>query len=1156
MSLRFVIGRTGSGKTTFLMEEMINELQTDPMGEPIYYIVPEQMTFLSEYKLVTNPKIKGMFRVQVYSFTRLAWRILQETGGIRRIHLNSSGLSMLIRRIINENKKEFKIFKRSSEQFGFIEQMEKTISELKRYCVSENELSNHWNRKEINQQLKDKLHDMDIIYRQFEQAIKDQYVGNEDYLTLLAEKIRDSETIKQATIYIDGFHSFTPQEFAVIEQLMKNAKRVTVALTVDVPYRNTVPDDLQLYRMTGNTYASLFEIAQLYSIPIEKDVLLTDQHRFTVPSLRHLERYFDRLPVPSFTDKGEVILAESANPRAEIEGVARSILSFVRDEHYQFNDIAIFVRNGETYHELFETVFTNFDIPYYIDRKRSMLNHPLIELIRSTLEVITGNWRYDPVFRAIKTDLLFPMDDRIDLWREKMDRLENYCLAFGVQGEKWTRKERWQYKKYRGLDFERPQTNEELALENELNESRMQISTPIIQLANRLKKAKNGKEFCQGLYLYLEQLDIPAKLEKWKLEAEQQGNLTLGRQHEQAWNSVIDLFDQYVEILGEEKTTIKEFASVIESGLESLTFSILPPALDQVIIADMELSRLADVKIAFVVGLNDGVLPKKYQDDSIFSDEDREMLQTFGMHLAPSTKERLADEEFIAYKAFTMASDHLVLTYPLADSEGKALLPSPYIKRLKAMFPLIEERFFGNEPNDLPLAEQLAYLVNWREAITHVTYQLQLLKKNYPVEPIWWDAYNLLIKKGKKREAMNVFASLFYENKPVSLSESTAKELYGEKIQGSISRMEQFNSCPFSHYLSYGLKLKEREVFRLEAPDIGDLFHGALKIIGERIQHANLSWAKLTNDQIQSLVRESVDTLAPKLQNEILHSTNRYQYLKRKLEKVIWRATSVLSEQAKVSGFSPVGMEVSFGPKGKLPPVQFHLKNGTKMELAGRIDRIDKGENESGIFLRVIDYKSSSRDLNLGEVYYGLSLQMLTYLDIILRYSKQLIGQEADPAGVLYFHIHNPTIKVKKPLTIEEIEEEIFKQFRMQGLMLSDADVIRMMDQTLENGTSKIVAAGLKKDGTLRSNSKVASKQDFDMLRTYIHRTFEQTGNDIVNGRVDLSPYKLKDKTPCRFCPYKSVCQFDTTLEENNYRVLSPLDGKEALDLVKGVVQT
>ncbi|HLT56835.1 MAG TPA: PD-(D/E)XK nuclease family protein, partial [Bacillota bacterium] len=357
--------------------------------------------------------------------------------------------------------------------------------------------------------------------------------------------------------------------------------------------------------------------------------------------------------------------------------------------------------------------------------------------------------------------------------------------------------------------------------------------------------------------------------------------------------------------------------------------------------------------------------------------------------------------------------------------------------------------------------------------------------------------------------------------------------------------------CPFSHFLSHGLKLREREIFRLDAPNIGELFHTALKEIGEEVRRRNLSWAKLTQEQINILVKESVENIAPRLMNDIFMSSNRYRYLLRKLERVIFRATKVLSEQAKASGFSPVGMEVSFGPKGDLPPVRFRLKNGMKMELAGRIDRIDKAENEQGVFLRVIDYKSGQRDLNLGEVYYGIALQMLTYLDILMRYSEKLIGEKALPAGVLYFHIHNPMIKTKKLLTEDEIEEEIFKRFKMKGLVLSDPEVVKLMDTSLQSGESKIITAGLKRDGQLTARSKVATEQDFSILRDYVQNTFEKTGNAIAEGAVDIAPYKMKDRTPCQFCPFKSVCRFDSTLKENNYRILPTIDQKEALEKVK-----
>jgi ATP-dependent helicase/nuclease subunit B len=364
--------------------------------------------------------------------------------------------------------------------------------------------------------------------------------------------------------------------------------------------------------------------------------------------------------------------------------------------------------------------------------------------------------------------------------------------------------------------------------------------------------------------------------------------------------------------------------------------------------------------------------------------------------------------------------------------------------------------------------------------------------------------------------------------------------------------MELYNGCAFSHFAQHGLKLRERQIFRLEAPDIGELFHAALKHISDIVNEQKISWAELSKQQCEDLSREAIKTLAPRLQNEILLSSERHHYITRKLEHIITRASLVLSEHAKVSGFSPIGLELGFGRNGKLPPLTFSLKNGKRMELAGRIDRVDqaKGENDS-TYLRVIDYKSSEKDVNLSEVYYGLALQMLTYLDIVITHSDELVDMKASPAGVLYFHVHNPLINSKKLLTVDEIEKEIMKKFKMNGLMLSDQNVIKLMDQTLESGDSQIISAGIKKDGNLTKKSKVASINEFEELRSYVRHLYQRTGNAIVDGQVEIAPFKLKDKTPCLFCSYKSVCQFDESIEHNQYRVLTPQSNEDIFELIR-----
>ncbi|MBH9966434.1 helicase-exonuclease AddAB subunit AddB [[Bacillus] enclensis] len=1142
MAVRFILGRAGTGKSHGMLSEIKEKLRGQPNGKPIIYLVPDQMSFISEYELVNTPGLNGMIRAQVFSFTRLAWKILQETGGMSRYHLSSVGLNMLIRKIIEEKKDDLRIFSKASEKTGFIDHVETMLTEFKRYCVKPQELE-AFNREEGQSKvLKDKLHDLELIYENFEEKLMGKYIDSEDYFQLLADNVRNSELLKDAEIYIDGFHSFTPQEYLIIEQLITHSREVTIALTADSSQQFGPMNELSLFRMTNETYDTLQEICKRTRQPVEEQEYIKPI-RFRSGSMLHIERHFEERPAVVYTGgdaRDSIQFLEAANRRAEIEGIAREIRKLARTEGYRYKDIAVLVRNSADYRDKIETIFQDFEIPFFLDQKRTMLNHPLIELIRSTLEIMNSNWRYEPVFRAVKTDLLFPYQKDPSELREQMDRLENYVLAYGIQGERWTGKERWKYRRFRGLEHvDAPQTDRERELEHEINELRLFISAPIVRLGKRLKKQRTGRGFCETLYLYLEELDIPAKLERLRIQAEERGDLVAAREHDQAWSAVIELLDQYVEMLGDEDTTVKKFASILDAGMESMKFSLVPPAIDQVIIADLEKSRLADIRAAFMIGINDGVLPAKMGEEGVLSDEDREAMLQRGFKIAPTNRTKLLDEEFVAYKAFTTPSERLYVSYPIANEEGKALLPSSHIKRLKEMYPEAAEKMLVNEPSELPEEEQLHYVCHPNVTISHLTSQLQLKKRDYPIYDFWWDVYNFYAGSAEwKWQAQHILTSLFYENKAERLTEETSRDLYGEQILASVSRMELFNSCPFSHFASHGLKLREREFFKLEAPDIGEMFHSALKWISDEVEKHGLTWAGLTKAQCLQLARDAVRMLAPKLQHQILLSSNRLHYIAKKLEHIIGRASLILSEHAKASGFVPVGVELGFGPNAELPPFQFQLKNGTKMELQGRIDRVDKAEDESGVYLRIVDYKSSARDLDVTEVYYGLALQMLTYLDIVLSHSKQFVGKEAKPAGVLYFHVHNPMINSKKILTLDQIENEIYKSFKMKGLVLGDSDIIRLMDRTLESGNSDIISAGIKKDGTLSSRSKAASNEDFHYMRKHVRKVYEDAGNQIVTGAVDITPYKLKDRTPCQFCSYRPVCQFDQALEENEYRVL------------------
>ncbi|WP_144462398.1 helicase-exonuclease AddAB subunit AddB [Bacillus pumilus] len=1157
MEIQFLAGRSGSGKTTAILEEIKEQLRLDPLGPPIIFLVPDQMTFLMEYELAKTSEAGGMIRAKVFSFTRLAWSILQQTGGANRQFVTSTGIQMLLRKVIEEQKDKFKVFKKASDKPGFVEQIEKTMAEFKRYCMLPEDIekisveSMHTEYTE-ERRAAEKLHDLHVLYQQMEEHLQDEYVHSEDYLTLLAQQIPSAEEIKGAHIYIDGFYQFTPQQLLVIEQLLLHAAKITAAFTVDRSYHDRQPNELDLFRMTGKTYFQLYQLAKECGADISETIFERNHRHLYTPDLAYLEHQYEQRPVQPYQENTpHLTVSKSANKRAEIEGVARDILDLVREKGLRLRDISIVARHVDDYKDTLKEVFRDYDIPFFIDGNELMQYHPLIELIRSSLDVIKGNWRYEAVFRCVKTEFLFPLEITKNKAREQADQLENYCIAYGVKGERWTNGSRFHYRRFQSLDEDFRQTDQEIEMEQMLNDVKEWIAPPLYQLQKRLKNAQKVRDMVEAVYVFLEEIQVPDKLEKARLEAEEAGRLAEAMQHGQVWDAVIQLMDEFVDMLGDEELSFPLFQQMIDTGLASLKFALIPPSLDQVFIGSMDLSRMYQVKCTFIIGVNDGVIPARPSDESVLSEDDREWLKRAGAELAETGKERLLDEQFLIYQALSSPSHHLYLSYAASDAEGRSLLPSTLIKYCQELMPNHQQALYVLDPEQLEDNEQLKFVANEHVSLSYTVSQLQQWLNQYPISGVWWSVYNYLMTSPNRDVSKNIMSSLFFTNRAKPLKPNVTKELYGDHIQGSVSRMEKFNACAFSHFASHGLKLKDRQFYKLEAPDIGQLFHSALKHISDTLVEQKKDWKNLTKEDCVTYSRHAIEQLAPRLQKEILLSSNRHAYIKEKLQKILIRVSSILSEHAKVSGFSPVGLELGFGGQGPLPPFTFQLKNGCTMELVGRIDRVDKAEGSKGLLLRIVDYKSSEKGLDLAEVYYGLALQMLTYLDLTITYSKEWLGVEATPAGILYFHIHDPLIQAPIPLAEDEIEQEIYKKFKMKGLLLEDVEAVKLMDQTLDSGRSQVIQAGLKKDGSFRSDSAVLSEDHFHILTQHVRRTFEEAGERITNGEVTINPYKLKDQTPCRFCSFKSICQFDESIEDNDFRVLTSEKDDVVIDRIK-----
>lgn len=1152
MSLRFITGRSGTGKTTWIEEEIAAELKERPMGPPIIVIVPDQLSYSMEYSLSVNFGLTGMIRAQVLTFKRLAWRVLQETGGITREEVDSFGYRMIVRSVLEEHKEEFRLFKQAASKHGFAEQISDVMKEFSKYCIDPqtfSEMQAMLAAQDAPRMLQDKAHDLQLLLTKLQERLGVTYIDSEGQLNLLARQISHAAWLDGAQIYVDGFGDFTTQEYNILTELMKYTKRVTVVLPMDGGEHR---DEHDLFYTAEQQYERLRQLAFGESVDVEERIHLTELKRFANEELRHLEEQFDCYPCLPQQSKGQIQLIEATNRRAEVHAVARSIRKMMR-EGQRYKGIGVIYRQPEAYDELIETIFSQYDIPVFISRRKPMLHHPLIEFSRSLLEAVRSDWSYEAVFRAVKTGLFFPLHESKTVWRERADRLENFILAKGIHGKtRWFDDERWRVSRYRGLEMVRTmQTDEELAAQAEYEETRELIRRPIDDLGRRLDSSATGREVAEALFLAMESLQVYDKMVALQEEERSEQRLQAAAEHEQAWNSWINVLDQFVLMFGDREMPVEDAIKILDEGFDTLEFRLIPPSLDQVTVTTVELFNSMDMQAVFVLGANEGVLPLRNDREGLLSDQDRELFQNLGMTLAPTSKMQLMRETYMAYRAFTGASSRLTVSYPIADEEGKALIPSLYIPRLQQIFPEIETELAVIEPTELPEAEDKLQYIEHPEVT--LSYAIRVMRQAtvqediapewravlayYREDPLWSSIIDSIVQPALKRQ------------KTEMLDPHLTEGLYGSSFTTSVSRIESYYSCPFQHFTTYGLGLQDRFEYQLEAPDIGDLFHAALKWVSDEVMKQGLSWASLTKEQCWQLGRQAIEELTPKFFHKILLSSKRYAYIQRKLMQIIQRTIRALQSQARNAKFTPVAIEAGFGPNEMIPPLEIHLKNGQNMRIRGRIDRVDTMTKDGQTFLRVVDYKSSAKALDLTEVYYGLSLQMLTYLDVALEHAEDWIGVQADPAGVLYMYIHNPMLRLTQQLEEEAIERELMKSYKMQGYILEDVDVALAMDENLHS-ESLIIPAKLKKNGDFDAYSKVVSPEDLNMMRSFVRKRHRQAGDGMMAGDTRVYPYQLKEHMPCRFCSYQSICQFDQTdptQPARQYAVLKPDESLEKM---------
>ncbi len=1166
MSLRIIYGKAGSGKSKACIDEIKNRWEEGAIG-PLILIVPEQFSFQGERRMAQALGGLGMGKPEVLSFKRLARKIMDEVGGSAKQHVNNAGKAMIIHSVLSKHRDSFKAFGRSAGQKGFVNKLSGMLSEFKRYNVNPEILEETTDKIE-DRFLKDKLEDLTLIYSRYEEILHQRYIDTDDDLTLLKNCISKSKYLKDSEIWIDEFSGFTPQEYEIIAELLQTTKGINISLCTDCLIDCEQIQDVDVFSSIKYTAYRLNKTAQDLNIKVEKPVGLNQsipQRYKDSKALQHMEEFLFKYPYKVFKEETDNIKVYSAaNPYNEVENTAIAIVNYCREKNIRYKDMAVIMRNLDDYEKLIRIIFPQYNIPFFIDKKRAVTEHPLTLLVLSILQILIKNFSYESIFRYLKTGLISktqsitpdspeynsevgedseaPSDYANRLSSEDIDVLENYVLANGIRGSKWYQSEPWDYRIEYTIDGKEPE-KEELELIKRINDIRLSVVKPIITFKEKAKSSKKVEDLCRYLYEFLLDIGISEKIEELENRYKEEGELELADGYRQIWDMIVDILDQIVEVKGGETLKLEEFYDTLDLGFAEYSMGLIPHAVDEVLVGSIDRWRSHEIKVLFILGANDGIIPAVTKDEGMLSDKERGILKTLGVELAPDTGAQAFDEQFLLYSSLTKTGEYLIISYPIGDSEGKGLRPSTVVNKLKRIFPNMERISTAREEKKA-IENITAILPTFNMLIS----ALRSLAEGKNVEnELWKDVYSWFLKKSEWKDKLELITrGLVYSNEEIPLKDNLAGD--SDKLYTSVSRLEKYNSCPFSYYVQYGLKAKERRMMKLEAPDIGSFLHLVISRFSEDLIKDNLKWADVKEEWSNKKIDYLVEDIVENASGLPLKRTKRYEYLKERLKGIVKRSVWLIVEHAKESGFEPIMYEAAFG-EGDLPAITLNLPEGGEVVITGRIDRIDLLEKEDKSYVRIVDYKSGSKSFRLSDVYHGLQLQLILYLSAIWEKGIKGYGDKLLPAGMLYFKLDEPLIKVDRKETDENIEKEIKKNMKMRGLILADTAIVKEMDRSIA-GTSMIIPARLNNDGTLGKNSSIATIEQFEVLKSYAMDSLISISREINKGNISISPYKKNKFTSCTYCPYSPICRFESNVGGNKYRVLKDYKNDKAWELM------
>lgn len=1089
--VNFIIGRAGTGKTHSIYSHIA---RNEKAAKRSVLIVPDRATFETERSL-SEYIGGGILYTSVLSFTTLARRVLTETGN-RKTFLSSQGRQMLVRRIVDEASSELTAFSRVSKHRGFSKECDEIILKCKRFSITPDDLLSADN---LPARLREKLSDFALIYRKTNEYTEGRYIDGEDLVNSLIERLARSSAVG-TDVFIDAPDMLNSQIIGIIKVLFSVAASVTITFRIDIT--GSAPDR-RIFESDFDAYRKLTAIAG--EMKCETNVIrMQDKMLHQTGALLHLEKNLFAFPYRIFTESypdetaNSIEIHSASDRRQEVRAAAEAIRNAVK-AGMRFRDIAVVLGDPDGYSTTIRRIFDAYSIPYFMDSKRPISSHPISELLLAALRCAEKNFRSEDFIRVFKTGLT-------TLSNDECDRLENHILKFGLNGSRL---------------YDDAPLSEFLNVEidESIEESRRTVAKPLVELKAELSTGKDARTRIKALFNYLTKLGIAEKLQQYCEELAEAGQLDSAVENRQIYDTIIEMFNQLFAILDDEVISLSKFSSIIEEGLMSYSIGIIPTTLDQVIIGDMDKIHVSKCRFLLILGMNEGLVPKAKADNAILNDSDLLRMKNAGITVWDSTKSMNGSENLRVYSVISKATDMLRFSYS-NEIGSTAAAPSGMISRLRRIFPNAKQTSTASlnhagETDAAAFAELASGIRNMIDS-GEINESLNSLYSHFSGSESYFSRLDMLDKM------------FFNDNSPAALGSETAMRLYGRQLMGTATRLETFNQCPFRYLIQFGMRLKERPQRTEKENDRGSFIHEAFDKLIKEYLNSNCDFTTISAADIHEKLERILPPMMIEHNNGILLDSARMRAEFQRIAELVETAALAVVKQINAGKFRPFASEVNFGhDNDAYPPLRIQAENGVTYSITGIADRVDKyvsPANEE--FIRIIDYKTYGQTFDYTELANGLRIQLPLYASAMQNAMRKETNNPLFTAGMYYLHIGDA--QASEGISEDKAENEIQRSFRMNGLTLNDENILEAMDSAFPGSSDVLYGVRYsKKEGMFKGS--LADEDEMEETLEFAKKIAGKTLRAIMRGRIEVSPTEYHGKTACKYCPYISICCFDTT---------------------------